>query len=73
MMEFPGKKTAICESSFITKNSLDAIIYGTKGRINILPNWNEKPSGIEVEMYEGEKTTYPCEWEGRGFQFEMEQ
>jgi predicted dehydrogenase len=73
MLEYSRRKTAICESSFITKTDLSAVIYGTNGKIMILPNWNEKPTSIEVELHDGTKTSYPCDWEGRGFQFEMDE
>lgn len=72
LLDYPGKQFATLESSLITETDLVAEINGLKGRIKILSPWNEKPSGIEVEIYNQQKIIYPCHWEGRGFQFEVE-
>lgn len=61
---------ALIDSSLIIQTSLLATIYGEKGKITMLPNWNEKPEGILQEMYDGQVIRHPCVWEGRGLQFE---
>ncbi len=73
LLDYPGKQYAALESSLITESDLTAEICGLNGRIKILAPWNEKPTGIEVEIYNGEKITYPCNWEGRGFQYEVDE
>lgn len=76
---YDGGETAVIDSSFITETDAIAEVSGEKGVIKILSPWNEKPDGIQVILYtddpEKEKdiTEYPCEWEGRGFQFEVEE
>jgi predicted dehydrogenase len=76
---YDGGETAVIDSSFITETDAVAEILGEKGAIKILTPWNEKPDGIQVTLYsddpkkEKDITEYPCEWEGRGFQFEVEE
>lgn len=65
--------SALLESSLVVQTELSATIYGEKGKLTILPHWNEKPPGIVHETYEGEKTAHPCEWKGRGMYYEMEE
>jgi len=72
LLDYPNKQMASLESSLITKSELVAEIAGEKGRIKILSPWNEKPAGILVEIYDEHTINYPCKWEGRGFQFEVE-
>jgi predicted dehydrogenase len=69
--EYADSAYAILESSIIKKTEKKAHIYGDKGCITILEPWNEKPAGILVSFYDGTSAKYPCEWEGRGFQFEI--
>lgn len=64
---------ATIESSLVIKMEWQAIIYGDKGKIRILRPWNEKPKGIEVELYDGTIVTHHCEWGGRGLQFEVDE
>jgi predicted dehydrogenase len=73
LLDYPNKQMASLESSLITKSELVAEIAGEKGRIKILSPWNEKPEGILVEIYDEHTINYPCKWEGRGFQFEVEE
>ena len=76
---YGGGETAVIDSSFITETDATAEILGEKGAIKILAPWNEKPDGIQVTLYsddpkkEKDITEYPCDWEGRGFQFEVEE
>lgn len=71
IFEYDSGAYAILESSIIKESEKQARIYGDKGYITILQPWNEKPAGIEVNLYDGTTVKYPCEWEGRGFQFEI--
>ncbi|MDF2190283.1 Gfo/Idh/MocA family oxidoreductase [Paraflavitalea sp. CAU 1676] len=61
---------ASIESSLVTQTDRSATIYGERGRIHIASPWNEKPAEIKLESYDGESIQYPCEWPGRGLQFE---
>lgn len=64
---------AIAESSIVKETDKTATLWGGQGRITIRAPWNEKTEGIELEKYGEETHFYPCEWEGRGFQFEIEE
>ncbi len=65
---------ALLESSIITQTALTAEIGGDKGVIRIMSPWNEKPEGIILKEYEkDEEEHFPCEWEGRGFQYQVEE
>lgn len=70
---YPSGQYALLESTIIAQTDLTATIYGSKGYIKILSHWNEKPEAIEVSMYDGFKMRMPLQWEGRGFQFEVEE
>lgn len=72
ILRFPDNKFAYCESSIITKTANTAVITGTKGRITIQEQWNEKPPAIVIEYNEGDPETVTLDWEGRGFQYEIE-
>lgn len=71
IFNYPDRSFALLESSIIKNTSKEAHIYGGKGSITILKQWNEKPESIMVSLHNGVTTQYPCHWEGRGFQFEM--
>jgi predicted dehydrogenase len=73
LFEYARGVYAMLESSIIKDTDNRACIYGEKGVITILKPWNEKPGGIEVSLYDGTLKKYPCEWKGRGFQFEVEE
>lgn len=64
---------AVIESSLIIQTEWEAVIYGDKGKIRILRPWNEMPSAIEVEVYDGKNTTHQCQWQGRGLQYEIDE
>jgi len=70
LLGYGNKSYATVESSLIAQTERTAIIYGDKARILIDTPWNEKPARIVLQPYEGEAITYPCEWPGRGLQFE---
>jgi predicted dehydrogenase len=71
LFQYNSGQYAILESTLVAQTDLTATIYGSKGYIKILANWNEKPEGIEIAMYNGDTTRIPLHWEGRGFQFEV--
>lgn len=62
---------ALLESSIIKETSKEVQISGERGTITIQSQWNEKPAAISVSLLNDRTFTYPCEWEGRGFQFEI--
>ncbi|MET0299894.1 MAG: Gfo/Idh/MocA family oxidoreductase [Flavitalea sp.] len=73
ILSFPEDRFAIIESSIISKTELIAEIAGEYGTIKISEPWNEKPAGIVLIRPEKEKTEFPCNWKGKGFQFEAEE
>lgn len=73
LFEYDNGVYATVESSLKIKMEWQAIIYGDKGKIRILRPWNEKPKGIQVELYDGSIVTHNCEWGGRGLQYEVDE
>ncbi len=73
LFSYEGGKYATLESSFVLQTEGMAVIYGKNGKIIIQQPWNEKTKGITVQPYDAESTSYPCEWEGRGFQYEIDE
>ncbi|MBS1564159.1 MAG: Gfo/Idh/MocA family oxidoreductase, partial [Bacteroidetes bacterium] len=73
LFTYSSGQYALLESSLVTQTKMEATVFGSKGIAKILSPWNEKPEGIEVSIYNGDSTIIPCEWEGRGFQFEVEE
>jgi predicted dehydrogenase len=74
MLNHNNYSYALPESSIITQSGLPAEIAGENGVIKILHPWFEKSSGIELDLYYNEgKIVFPCQWEGHGFQFEIEE
>jgi len=71
LFQYRSGQYAILESTLVAQTDLTATIYGSKGYIKILANWNEKPEAIETALYNGDKIRIPLHWEGRGFQFEV--
>lgn len=71
LLQYSNGRFASLESSIVTQSDLVAEIHGTKGKIKILSPWNEKPAGIELDIYNEKKITFPCKWQGHGFQFEV--
>ena len=70
IFRYPGGSYAIIESSLITQTELIATVYGEKGKLQITAPWNEKPPEIITGIYGEEARHHPCQWEGRGFQYE---
>ncbi|MBC7388588.1 MAG: Gfo/Idh/MocA family oxidoreductase [Opitutaceae bacterium] len=64
---------SVIESSFVSRGTNEAIIYGDKGSIHIAEPWNEKPLAITVQIYYGQKEVIIPEWEGKGLYFEVQE
>ena len=73
LFQYKDGSHAMLESSIVTQTELSAEIAGDKGVIKILSPWNEKPGSIRITNYDKTEKEYPCEWEGRGFQYEVEE
>ncbi len=73
LCNYPDGQYALLDSSLVTQTDQSAIIAGEKGVIKILNPWFEKTVGIELQPYDKEKQFFPCEWEGHGLQFEIEE
>jgi predicted dehydrogenase len=70
IFQYGQGKYAMIESSLVTQTELTATVYGDKGRLQITTPWNEKPPEIITEVYGEDIQHHPCDWEGRGFQYE---
>lgn len=73
IFQYDNGAYAVVESSLMVQSSWEAVIYGDKGKLIIHRPWNEMPRSIEVTLYDGATYLHPCEWEGRGFQYEMDE
>lgn len=73
LLDYNSGQYAVAESSIVTQTSLEAEIFGERGKLLICRQWNEKPPALRLELYSGEKQTIGLDWEGRGFQFEVEE
>ena len=73
LLEYQKGQHALLDSSIVTQTDQPAIITGEKGVIKILNPWFEKTIGVELQLYGQEKKIFPCEWEGHGLQFEIEE
>ncbi len=73
LFRYNKKRFALLESSIIEDTGRTATIYGDKGKLVLLKQWNEKPEAIEVYLHNGQRMRVPCHWPGRGFQYEIEE
>ena len=64
---------AVLESSLLIQTDLPAEITGEKGTIRILDPWFEKSKGLELNVYDEGKIVYPCQWEGHGLHYEVQE
>lgn len=72
LLNYPNNQYAALESSLLKQVNAIAEIEGEKGQITILSPWNETPAAIRLELMDPEmQIDFPCEWEGRGFQYEV--
>lgn len=73
LLNYKNGSHATLESSLVSTLDYPAEIVGEQGVIKILNPWFEKATGVELER-EGEgKIIYPCQWEGHGLYFEIEE
>lgn len=73
LFQYNSGRHATLESSLLLQSDLPAEIFGDRGTIRILNPWFEKSQGIELNLYEGGTTIYPCQWEGHGLHFEVQE
>jgi predicted dehydrogenase len=71
--EYSEERKSFLDCSLVTKSDNKAIIYGEKGYITIAEPWNEKPSEIRIDYNDGNFVSYPCNWEGEGLHYEMDE
>lgn len=71
--EYAEDRKSFLDCSLVTKSNNQAVIYGEKGYITITEPWNEKPSEIKVNYNDGNFVSYPCNWDGEGLHFEMDE
>jgi predicted dehydrogenase len=74
ILMYPQGSYALMESSFIKQTQMDAFIYADNGFIKIRSPWMAKSPGIIFTMYDAmdKPEEINFDWEGRGFQFEIE-
>lgn len=73
LFRYSKKRFALLESSIVEDTGRTATIYGSKGKLVLLKQWNEKPEAVEVNLFNGQTMRLPCQWPGRGFQYEIEE
>ena len=73
LLDYNGEAQAILDSSLLSQSDRPAEIAGEHGIIRIQHPWFEKSTGIELELYNGEKQVFPTSWDGHGLQFEIEE
>lgn len=71
IFNYSSGSVAVLESTIIKETGKQVNILGERGSITIRSQWNEKPAGIDVLLHNDQLYEYPCEWEGRGFQYEI--
>jgi predicted dehydrogenase len=64
---------AFIEASSINRGDSQVTIEGEQGRIHMRNPWSTKPEDIEVIFFNGTKNIEKVEWEGSGFQFEVDE
>lgn len=72
-LKYNNGNFAMLESSIITQTEGSAWIYGSKGTIRIKKPWTEHPEKIEVIVNNEVLSQYNSSWQGRGFQYEIEE
>lgn len=71
-LKYNDGKYAMLESSIITQTQNDAWIYGSKGTLRVKRPWTEHPEKIDVRVINTPAREHYPSWEGRGFQYEVE-
>jgi len=73
MLKYKNGNYAMLESSIITQTEGSAWIYGRDGTIRIKKPWTEQPEKIEVIINNETSFKHIPSWQGRGFQYEIEE
>lgn len=73
MLKYDNGKYAMLESSIITQTEGSAWIYGSEGTIRLKKPWTEQPEKIEVIINNESSFKHIPSWQGRGFQYEVEE
>ncbi len=73
MLRYNNGNYAMLESSIITQTEGSAWIYGSEGTIHIKKPWTEHPEKIEVIISNESSFKHIPSWQGRGFQYEVEE
>ena len=73
MLQYSEGNYAMLESSIITQTEGSAWIYGSEGTIRIKKPWTERPEKIEVIINNESSFKHIPSWQGRGFQYEVEE
>ena len=73
MLKYNNGKYAMLESSIITQTENSAWIYGSDGTIRVKKPWTEHPEKIEVIINNESSFKHIPSWQGRGFQYEVEE
>jgi predicted dehydrogenase len=73
LFHYKAGQHAVLESSLVSQTAMTAEITGEKGTIKIFNPWFEKAAGLEMHVYDEGRIIYPCQWPGRGLQFEIEE
>ena len=73
MLKYANGNYAMLESSIVTQTEGSAWIYGKEGTIRIKKPWTEQPEKIEVIINNESSFKHIPSWQGRGFQYEVEE
>jgi predicted dehydrogenase len=73
LLKYTNGRYAMVESSIITQTENNAWIYGSEGTIRIKRSWTERPEKIEVIINNESSFKHIPSWQGRGFQYEVEE
>lgn len=73
MLKYKDGNFALLQSSIITQTEGSAWIYGSEGTIRIKKPWTEHPEKIEVIINNESSFKHIPSWQGRGFQYEVEE
>ncbi len=72
-LKYKNGNYAMLESSIITQTEGSAWIYGDEGTMHIKKPWTEQPEKIEVIINNESSFKHIPSWQGRGFQYEVEE
>ena len=72
-LKYKNGTYAMVESSIVTQTEGSAWIYGSEGTIRVKKPWTEQPEKIEVIINNESSFKHVPSWQGRGFQYEVEE